>query len=151
MIEKILKKQRDFFETQATKSFSFRMNALRKLEDGIRKNEQHILEALKQDLNKSAYEAYLTEIGIVLDEIRYHKKHLKGWMRSKKVRPALAQLPGSCHIFPEPYGTVLIMSPWNYPVNLCFEPLIGAISGGNTVVIKPLHMQQHQLNNQKNH
>lgn len=137
MISQMVQSQREYFLTGDTRSYEFRAEALRKLKEAIIKNEKELSDALKSDLNKSATEAYLTEIGIVLDEISFHQKHLKKWMKRKRAKAAIGQLTGRCFIAPEPYGVALIISPWNYPVNLCFEPLIGAISGGNCAVIKP--------------
>lgn len=137
MISQIVQSQREYFLSGDTRSYEFRAEALRKLKESVIKNEKELTDALKSDLNKSPMESYLTEIGIVLDEISFHQKHLKKWMKRKRVKSYIGQLPGKCFIAPEPYGVVLIMSPWNYPVNLCFEPLIGAISGGNCAVIKP--------------
>lgn len=137
MISQMVQSQREYFLTGDTRSYEFRAEALRKLKESVIKNEKELSDALKSDLNKSPMESYLTEIGVVLDEISFHQKHLKKWMKRKHVKAAIGQLPGKCFIAPEPYGVVLIMSPWNYPVNLCFEPLIGAISGGNCAVIKP--------------
>lgn len=129
--------QREYFNSGATRPLSFRMESLRKLQNALRKNEKLISEAMKSDLNKSAFEAYMTETGIVLDEIRFHLKHLPRWVKTKKVRTPIAQFPAKSFIVPEPYGVALIMSPWNYPLQLCLEPLIGAISGGNCAVMKP--------------
>lgn len=137
MISQIVQSQREYFLTGATRGYEFRAEALIKLKEAIIKNEKELSDALRADLNKSETEAYLTETGIVLDELSYHQKHLKKWMKRKSVKTAIGQLPGRCFIAPEPYGVSLIMSPWNYPVNLCFEPLIGAISGGNCAVVKP--------------
>jgi aldehyde dehydrogenase (NAD+) len=137
MISEMVQSQREYFLTGATRGYEFRAEALRKLKEAIIKNEKELSDALKSDLNRSICEAYSTEIGIVLDEISFHQKHLKKWMRRKSVKTAIGQLPGRCFIAPEPYGVALIMAPWNYPINLCFEPLIGAISGGNCAVVKP--------------
>ena len=137
MISDLVKRQRTFYRTGATRSYAFRMEALSKLRQGILKHEANLNRGLKTDLNKSATESYLCEIGIVLDEIRFHQKHLRKWMKERRVRSALGQLPGLCFQSSEPYGVALIISPWNYPIHLCLVPLIGAISGGNTVVIKP--------------
>lgn len=137
MIKNIVKNQRKFYKTGKTKSYGFRMRALARLKNALINNEELIYDALAADLNKSKTEAYLCEIGIVLDEIRYHERHLSNWMRKKPVKPSLGQLPGNCFRLPEPYGVTLIMAPWNYPINLCIEPLIGAISGGNTAILKP--------------
>lgn len=137
MIKNIVVKQRKFYRSRKTKSYSFRLRALRRLKYAIIRNEDLLYDALAADLNKSKMEAYLCEIGIVLDEISYHEKHLRHWMRKRPVKPSVGQFPGTCFRVSEPYGVTLIMAPWNYPINLCMEPLIGAISGGNTVVLKP--------------
>ena len=137
MIQNIVKAQRKFYNTGETKSYSFRMKALGRLRNAILSNEDLLYDALASDLNKSKVESYLCEIGIVLDEINFHRKHLRRWMSKQLVMPSLGQLPGSCFRSPEPYGVTLIMAPWNYPINLCIEPLIGAISAGNTSVLKP--------------
>lgn len=137
LIHDMVKAQRRFFNTWKTKSYSFRMKALARLRKAIIDNEGLLYDALASDLNKSHYEAYFCEIGIVLDEINFHMKRLHRWMRTQPVMPSVAQLPGSCFRSPEPYGVALIMAPWNYPINLCMEPLIGAISAGNTAILKP--------------
>ncbi len=136
-IAQIANKQRLFFESGITRSYEFRIGALQALKAAIRENEQRLCDALKKDLNKPSSESYLCELGIVYDEIGYHLKHLKKWMRNKKVPTPLAQFSSKSFISPEPYGTVLIMSPWNYPVQLCLAPLVGAVSAGNCAVIKP--------------
>ncbi len=135
--QKLVNRQRDFFRTGKTKQVDFRILALKKLQSEIQKREDQIMEALKKDLNKSSFEAYMTEIGMVLDEIRYCIAHVKKWARPKKARTPLAQFPSKSFTIPEPYGVVLIMSPWNYPFQLCIEPLIGAIAAGNCAVLKP--------------
>lgn len=137
MIRDIVNEQRKFYQTGKTLDYKFRMKALSRLKKAILRNEEALYEALASDLNKSKTEAYLCEIGIVLDEIRHHQKHLHRWMKKQVILPSLGQLPGICYRVPEPYGVTLIMAPWNYPVNLCFTPLIGAISAGNTAVLKP--------------
>ncbi|MBE6020600.1 MAG: aldehyde dehydrogenase [Clostridiales bacterium] len=136
-IEETVRKQREFFMTGKTRSLEFRINSLKKLKKVIEDKQGRIAEALKQDLNKAPMEAYMCETGLVLDEIGYHIKHLSKWMKEKRVRTPLAQFPSKSFISPEPYGVVLIMSPWNYPVQLCLEPLVGAISAGNCAVLKP--------------
>ena len=136
-ITSIVARQRSFFESGATRPLSFRMDALKKLQKAIRENEPLINAALKADLNKSPFETYITETGMVLDELHFHLRHLPRWVRSKPVRTPIAQFHAKSFCSPEPYGVVLVMSPWNYPVQLCLEPVIGAISAGNCVVIKP--------------
>lgn len=136
-IEKIVTMQRAYYERQKTKSLNYRMNALNRLEQAILKWEKRIEEALNRDLNKSVFEAYMTEVGMTLAELRYTKKNLKQWMRDKRVKTPLAQFPAKSYVKSEPYGVVLIMSPWNYPFMLCMEPLIGALAAGNCCVLKP--------------
>ncbi len=136
-IEKIVKRQRQYFATGKTKSYAFRMRALTELEKSIRAHEKELNEALKKDLNKARMESYMTETGMVLSEISYLKKHLACWMRNKPVLSPLAQFHSSSFEVKEPYGVVLVMAPWNYPFMLLMEPLAGAIAAGNCVVAKP--------------
>lgn len=136
-IDSIVARQREYFQSGSTRPLSFRMDALRKLQRAIQDNENLINEAMKADLNKSPFESYMTETGMVLDEIRFHLKHLPGWIKTRTVRTPLAQFHAKSFVAPEPYGVALIMSPWNYPLQLCLEPVVGAISAGNCAVIKP--------------
>jgi aldehyde dehydrogenase (NAD+) len=133
----LVARQRAYFGIGATRSLEFRMEALRKLRSALMSNEQMLLDALRSDLNKSPAEAYMSEFGMVLEEIRFHLRHLPQWVRNKTVPSALSQFCGRSLIVPEPYGVALIMSPWNYPVLLCLLPLIGAISAGNCAIVKP--------------
>lgn len=135
--EQLVARQRDFFGTQATKPYDFRLKQLQKLSIWMDENEQAVLEALQSDLGKCAYEAYLTELAMVKQELRDAMRHLKGWMKPRRARTAVGQLPGTCRVYSEPYGVTLIMSPWNYPFQLTVAPLIGAVSAGNCAVIKP--------------
>lgn len=136
-ISKLIQSQRVFFNSDVTKDVRFRTDALERLYDAIVMNEEDILKALKEDLNKSSFEGYMSEIGMVRDEIRHFIKHMKRWSKPKRVPTPLAQFPSKSYIMAEPYGVVLIMAPWNYPFQLCIEPLIGAIGAGNCAVIKP--------------
>lgn len=136
-------KQREYFLTGATRSMAFRMDALRKLRRGIQEQETDLLEALRLDLNKSGFEGYMSEIGMVLSEIRHCLKHVRAWAKDKRVATPLAQFSSKSFVVAEPYGVVLIMSPWNYPVQLCLEPLVGAIMAGNCAVIKPSAYAPH--------
>lgn len=136
-IEELVRAQQEFFLSGETRSAEYRLNALGLLKTAIKTHRGDIENALYADFRKQPTETYMTEIGIVLDEIRFHEKHLRRWMRDKRVGTPLSQFPGRSYISPEPYGSVLIVSPWNYPVNLCFTPLVGAISGGNCAVLKP--------------
>lgn len=136
-IKEIVENQRAYFATGATRDVAFRKEALVKLRDTLKQKEGLFFDALKQDFNKQPLETYMTEIGLVLEEIRYHLRHLDAWAKEKRVRTPLAQFPAKSFIAPEPYGVALIMSPWNYPLQLCLSPLVGAISGGNCAVVKP--------------
>ncbi|WP_330593883.1 aldehyde dehydrogenase [Caproicibacter fermentans] len=129
--------QRSYFLTDETKPVERRMEMLNILKSGILKREKDIYAALKADLNKSEFESYMTEVGMVLDELRFITKHLRGWARPRRVPTPLAQFHSRSFQIPEPYGVVLIMSPWNYPFQLSLEPLIGAIAAGNCAIVKP--------------
>ena len=133
----ILKKQKAFFDTGKTRSESFRRKVLRGLRCGIREMEAEILEALGSDLGKSRTEGYMTEVGMVREELSYMEKHLHCLMRKKRTATPLAQFAASSAVWPEPYGSVLVMSPWNYPFMLSVTPVIGAVAAGNTVLLKP--------------
>ena len=127
----MLHTQRAYFQTGDTKDVEFRIRQLKKLYQWITVHEQEIMDALYMDLNKSNFEAYATEIGIVKEEIRYTLKHLRKWAAPKRVPTPITQFPSKSFIYPEPYGIVLIMSPWNYPFQLTIAPLVGAICAGN--------------------
>ncbi len=133
----IFDQQKNYFLTDKTKSYDFRIRQLTKLEEAIRQFEPQIETALKHDLNKSTFESYATEIGYCLNSIRLTKKHLKRWMQVNKVKTPLAQQIAKSYIKQEPLGTVLIIGPYNYPFQLVIEPLIGAIAAGNTAIVKP--------------
>lgn len=136
-LKEAIDRQRKFFHTNKTKSLEFRQKALFRLEKGILENQEEIKKALYEDLHKSGYEAYMTEIGMCLSELAYVRKHLKGWMKRRYVRTPMSQFPAVSFQMEEPYGVVLVMAPWNYPFMLCIEPLIGAIAAGNCCVLKP--------------
>lgn len=136
-IEEIVAAQKAYFLTGATRPYKARLENLDKLERAIKKHEAGLADALKEDLNKPCAESYMTEIGIALEEIRYHKKHLKRWMKNRLVSLSPSHFPAAGYSVPEPCGVVLIASPWNYPLNMCFQALIGALSAGNCAVIKP--------------
>ena len=136
-IEKLVQEQRAYFRSGATRPVEFRKEMLRKLAAALQEYEGTINRAMKADMNKAPMEVYMTETGIVLDEIRYHLKHISSWAAKKKVPTPLAQFPATSFVSPEPYGVALIMAPWNYPIQLCLNPLVGAISAGCTAVVKP--------------
>lgn len=133
----ILNKQREYFKTGATKPYKFRKYQLKLLLDTIKANEQKIYDALYKDLNKIDTESYMCEVAMVEGEIKYMLSHLKGFMKSKRVKSGLANFPSKCYSQPCPKGNVLIMSPWNYPFMLTIEPLVDALAAGNTAIIKP--------------
>lgn len=137
IIDSLLKEHRSFFNSQKTKSVTFRLQQLQKLKKAIDKYEKKIEKALWKDLNKSKEEAYLTEISIVKNEIKFHQRNLKGWAKPKSVPTPLQLLPSKSRIHYEPLGVSLIVSPWNYPFQLLINPLIGAISSGCCAMIKP--------------
>lgn len=133
----LVRAQRDFFETNKTKSIAFRTVALERLGREIRAREHRLLRALRQDLGKSNMEGYMAEIGLALNELQYVAAHMKRWAAKRAVPTPVSQFPSSSFQIAEPYGVVLVMSPWNYPFLLSIEPLIGALAAGNTVVLKP--------------
>lgn len=141
--EKIVEMQRKFFKSGKTRSLKFRMEALRRLEKSIRVHEEAIALALKQDLGKSRCESYMTETGMVRAELGYVRRHLARWMQDRAVPTPLAQFPSRSLTIREPYGCVLVMAPWNYPFQLCMEPLIGALAAGNCCVVKPSAYAPH--------
>ena len=136
-IRQLTESQRAYFNTGATRPAAFRRQALERLGHALRAYEARLNAALLADLNKAPAESYFTETGMVLEELRVQLKHSEGWMRPRRVAVPLAQFPAKGEILPEPYGCVLIMAPWNYPVQLCLIPLLGAIAAGNCVIVKP--------------
>ena len=136
-IEALVKKQNAFFSSNQTKDVKFRLSCLKRLYKEIKQAERSVINALKQDLCKSEYESYMTEIGMVYQEIKHMKRNLKKYAKKKKVKMPISQFPSKGYRIPSPYGTVLIVSPWNYPFNLTMVPLVDAIAAGNTVIVKP--------------
>lgn len=138
LINKIYDEQKSFFSNNIrNRDISFRIENLKKLKKNILKYENEILLALKKDLNKNKAEAIITEISFCISEIDYNIKNLKKLSKDKKVKKFFAFPLSKSYIRYEPLGVVLIISPWNYPFNLAISPLIGAISAGNCVIIKP--------------
>ncbi len=136
-IKKLVNAQKEYFHTNQTYDISFRITMLKKLKDSIRHHEKDILLALHTDLGKSDTEAYMCEVGLTLSELSYQLKHIRRWSCSKTYPTGLANFHAKSFTVREPYGCVLIMSPWNYPFMLCMEPLIGSLAAGNTCVVKP--------------
>lgn len=127
---------RDYFNSGVTKPIAFRKKQLQVLKDAMVKHEQEIYTALYSDLKKSPEECWVTENGFVFAEINHTLKKLAAWMKPERVSTNLLNLPSKSFILPEPLGVVLIISPWNYPLQLLFTPLVGAIAAGNCVVLK---------------
>ena len=136
-IKSILAAQREFFASNATLDRKFRKEQLRRLLHALNEWEKPLCEALWQDLHKSAEEAILTELSIVTGEIKNHLSHLRGWMKSRSASTPLKMMPSRSRTVSEPLGNALIISPWNYPVQLLLNPLVGAISAGCTAILKP--------------
>jgi aldehyde dehydrogenase (NAD+) len=136
-IKTILDNQRAYFNGGQTKEIAFRIEKLKTLKKAIVENEEGIFEALNSDLNKSFYESYMTEVGIIHNEIRHIIKNITAWAKPKKVKTPLIHLLSTSFIYPEPYGITLIISPWNYPFQLALAPLLGSMAAGNCTVLKP--------------
>ena len=136
-IKDILQQQNHFFSSGKTIPAEFRLKQLESLKEAMIRHEADLAAALKEDLGKSHMESYMCEIGLTLSELTWMQKHLRSLMRSKRVSTPAAQFAAKSFRSPSPYGTVLIMSPWNYPVLLTLDPLIDAIAAGNTAVVKP--------------
>lgn len=139
----ILETQRTYFKTRATRDVGMLKKLLTKLRSEILAKEDAIYEAVYKDLRKSKFEAYFSEIGVVVSEIDSTLKHIDSWSKPKKIRAAGLNFPSRDYIYSEPYGTVLIIAPWNYPFQLAVAPLIAAIAAGNTVVLKPSEHTTH--------
>lgn len=136
-LDELFNKQRQFFKTGKTLDVEYRIKALKLLRHQMKKYEAEIENALYADLGKSRTESYLGELGTVYEEIDVHIGNLRKWASPRRVNTPMALMPARSMIYREPYGNVLVVVPWNYPFQLAMVPLIGAISGGNTVMIKP--------------
>lgn len=131
----IIETQRRYFQTGKTRSYDSRIQALQQLKKMLKNNEPAILQALEVDLGKHPSESYLTEIGITYESINYMLKHLKSLMKPKRVKTPITLFPATSYIVTEPLGNSLILSAFNYPILLSFDPLIGALAGGNTAMV----------------
>ena len=136
-IKSIVAAQREYFATNETLTYKFRKEQLKRLQAALKKWEKPLCDALWSDLHKSSQEAILTELSIVAGEVKNHLKHLRGWMRSRCASTPLKMMPSRSRVVSEPLGGALIISPWNYPVQLLLNPLVGAISAGCTAILKP--------------
>lgn len=136
-IKEIAKAQKEFFESNATLDIKFRKRQLKKLRSALAEWQKPLCEALWLDLHKSQEEAIMTELSIVAGEIKNHISHIGKWSRPHKACTPLKMMPSRCKVVSEPLGNALIMAPWNYPVQLLLNPLVGAISAGCTAILKP--------------
>ncbi len=132
----LINKQKEYFNTNITKDYKFKLNNLIKLKELLISHEEEIYDALKSDLNKSKFESYATELSLIYDELNYMIKNVKKFSKRKKVKTSIIHYPAKSFEMYEPYGTVLIISAWNYPFQLSLIPLISAIASGNTVILK---------------
>lgn len=142
-LQEIIQKGRQFYQLGRTLDVEFRIEALRKFQAGLLRHEANLLEALRLDLNKSAFEAYSSEIGMLLEEIRMVLKQLRHWAKPTSVKGSMVLFGSRSQIYHEPFGNVLIISPWNYPMLLSLSPLIGAIAAGNTAILKLSELAVH--------
>jgi len=136
-IPKIINQQKIFFNSNSTKQVSLRIETLKKLKNVLKENEQELYTAIYTDFKKSEFETYLTELSLIYNELNGAIRNLKKWSKQKRVRTNLANFPAKSYIIPEPLGTVLVISAWNYPYQIALIPAISALAAGNTVVIKP--------------
>ena len=131
-----LQVMRQFYNNGKTRSYNFRKQQLQKLKSAILSYENELHEALYVDLKKSPEESWVTETGFLISEINSALKHLRKWMRPESAKTNLLNLPSHSYVIKEPLGVVLIIGPWNYPLQLLFNPLVGAMGAGNCVVLK---------------
>jgi len=136
-ISKIVNQQKSFFNSNSTKEVNLRIETLKKLKLILKENEDKLYTAIYDDFKKSKFETYLTELSLIYNELNDAIRNLKKWSKQKRVRTNLANFPAKSYIIPEPLGTILVISAWNYPYQIALIPAISAIAAGNTVVIKP--------------
>ena len=136
-IKKIVEDQREYFRSGQTLELTFRLEQLKKLRTSIKLYEKELFDSFMQDLNKCEYDVILTELMLVKNELNLMIKKLKKYSRPRKVSVSILNPFAKGRVIPEPYGTTLIVSPWNYPFQLALIPVIGAMGAGNTVVLKP--------------
>jgi aldehyde dehydrogenase (NAD+) len=142
-IQNIIEKQKQFFESGTTLDVNYRLDALKKLKVLMLKHESDFYEALRADFNKPAFETYASENGLVLQDLGIMIRNLKKWSRPKRVYTPMLNWPARSYFYKEPYGRALIISPWNYPFQLLFMPLVGAVAAGNCVLGKPSRHAKH--------
>ncbi|MDL2317597.1 aldehyde dehydrogenase [Eubacteriales bacterium OttesenSCG-928-A19] len=133
----LLEQHRAYYRSGNTRDARMRVEALRKLQTTMKRRETALLRAIAADLSKAPEEAYMMELGIVYSELRYAIRHLRRWGRPRFALPSIGQLPGHGRVLRDPYGVVLILAPWNYPIQLTLVPLIAAVAAGNCAVVRP--------------
>jgi aldehyde dehydrogenase (NAD+) len=141
--EAIVRGLRSNFDTGSTKPLAWRLSQLDALEHFLTEREGDIVEALRKDLGKPETEALLSEVRMIVGEVRLTRKRLRSWMKPERVRTPLVAMPGRSYIYREPLGLVLIIAPWNYPFQTAVLPLVGALAAGNCVVLKPSEIAPH--------
>lgn len=142
-IQAIIDDMSAYFKTGVTQDVRFRKAQLQALHDWIWNHLDEVLVALHDDLGKSPQEAYETEAGLVLDEIKMMRRNLSRWAVPKRARTPIMHFPASSKVYPAPYGVVAVLAPWNYPLQLCLIPLVDALAAGNVVLVKPSHTSTH--------
>ncbi len=142
-VKELVEKQREFFLSGGTASVDERRRLLKRLKEAVKENEELVLDALKLDLGKPRFEAYVSEVLHFYSEVDYAVSHIKRWSRPRRRLTPLLNLPAASYTYRQPYGVVLILSPWNYPFDLAMVPLVYAVAAGNTVVLKPSEVSEN--------
>lgn len=142
-MNEIIKRQKNYFLSGATKDIDFRISKLNNLKTSVLKRETEIINALQKDLGKPALESYTTEISMLTEEIKFITKHLRSWAKIKRVKTPFTFFSAKSRICPEPFGITLIIGTWNYPIQLSLSPLVGSIAAGNCAIIKPSEVSPH--------
>lgn len=139
----ILQRQQTYFKSGITRKPEFRIQQLKMLKEALQEEEENLMKAVYKDFRKPEFEVYATELGVLHGELNYAIKNVNSWASEQDVSGFLPNFPSRNYMMPEPYGSVLIISPWNYPLMLSLSPVIGAIAAGNTVVLKPSEISSH--------
>ena len=142
-MHQLIQQQRDFFNTNATKSIAFRKQQLQKLFDVLKTNEQLLYDAIYKDFKKSEFETFTTELALVYNDIKEAKRKVGKWSRIKRKRTNMVNLPAKSYVIPEPLGVALVIGAWNYPYQLSFAPVVAAMAAGCTMVLKPSEIPQN--------
>lgn len=139
----LVNKQRQFFNSGKTKNIDFRIEQIQKLQQLVFNHQQEIMEALKKDLHKSPMEAYATEVGFLLADIKHTLKSIRTLAKPRKAKTPLFHQLASSWVQPEPYGVTYVIAPWNYPFQLALSPVVGAMAAGNTCILRPSRMSEN--------